>query len=646
MARSSSQLLHPSYRPDVDGLRAIAVLAVVGFHAAPGRVAGGFIGVDVFFVISGYLISTIIFSNLERTNNFSIIDFYNRRIRRIFPSLITIMIASLAFGWFALTADEYTQLGKHIGGGAAFVSNLLLYRESGYFDTAADMKPMLHLWSLAIEEQFYIFWPLMLAFAWKRKWSFLRATAAIGILSFLVNLYLVHRDPSAAFYWPISRFWELMIGGVLAYLTLHRPELLRRGKNAQSLLGFALLALGLLFINRARGFPSWWALLPAMSSFFVISAGPQAWFNKHVLSKRVLVWIGLISYPLYLWHWPLLSFARTVQSGEVSARLRIAIICLSVLASWITYQFIELPFRQQQYKYGKMALLVAVMVVVGCSGAFCFISGGLKSRGPKMMNAGDIGNEGFQKKFNRYPPCSFATSNLSDSDRAAVAECRQSIAGKGIELAVLGDSHSRPFFVALADSFAGVNVGVFPADAIPFVDNKEFETAFKYVLNDNGIHTVVLIAHWSGRLKPNSQVQLRDELEKTVEVLESYNKSVVITNDNPDFSFGPDRCKYEGRLGQANLCTQDIRLLYSQLATYEPVFESVATKHPRLKVLHTAELFCKNDSCSMEDAGLLLFQDYQHLNINGAEFLGKQIQQEYSLASFRLSSSTAQPSDH
>ena len=164
----SEHLTHPQYRPDIDGLRAIAVLSVVGFHVFPYWINGGFIGVDIFFVISGFLISTIIIGSLER-NSFSFVEFYARRIKRIFPALLLVLSACFVFGWFALLADEYKQLGKHIAGAASFILNFLLWNESGYFDTTAETKPLLHLWSLGIEEQFYIIWPFFLWFAWKQR---------------------------------------------------------------------------------------------------------------------------------------------------------------------------------------------------------------------------------------------------------------------------------------------------------------------------------------------------------------------------------------------------------------------------------------------------------------------------------------------
>ncbi len=212
----TTRLTHPRYRADIDGLRAIAVLAVIGFHAFPDRFPGGFIGVDIFFVISGFLISTIIFESLER-GRFSFSEFYGRRIRRIFPALVLVLAATYAFGWFHLLAMEYKQLGRHIAGGAGFLSNFVLWDEAGYFDTAAETKPLLHLWSLGIEEQFYVCWPLLLWLAWKMKWGFLRITLALGVISFALNIDAAYSNVVAAFYAPQTRFWELMAGALLAH---------------------------------------------------------------------------------------------------------------------------------------------------------------------------------------------------------------------------------------------------------------------------------------------------------------------------------------------------------------------------------------------------------------------------------------------
>src|SRR4051812_22457710 len=254
-----------AYRADVDGLRAVAVLAVLAFHAFPAAVPGGFVGVDVFFVISGFLISGIILAGLEK-GTFTFADFYRRRVRRIFPALVLVLAASLGIGWCVLLPDEFSQLGKHIAAGAGFVSNLALWRESGYFDSSAALKPLLHLWSLGVEEQYYLAWPLLLFLARGRAKATLWMIAAIGLGSFALNLAFVGSRPSAVFYLPPTRFWELMAGSALAFASLQRPAALPGGqrlKDCGAWLGTGLIGASLWMLHESQPFPGWRALLPA-----------------------------------------------------------------------------------------------------------------------------------------------------------------------------------------------------------------------------------------------------------------------------------------------------------------------------------------------------------------------------------------------
>jgi len=392
-------LSHPKYRPDIDGLRAIAVLAVVVFHAFPDWLKGGFIGVDVFFVISGYLISTIIYENLER-GTFSFSEFYARRIKRIFPALILVLIACLSFGWFVLFADEYEQLGKHIGAGAGFISNIVLWNEAGYFDNTADTKPLLHLWSLGIEEQFYIIWPLLLWFSWKRKLNLLTITIIFALTSFTLNLMTITQNPVATFYSPLTRFWELLCGSLLAWVTLYKKNtfLNLRNKinsylngekkgadskavsNVLSIFGLLLLAYGFWRINKELSFPGQWALIPVIGTFLLITAGSKAFINRIILSNKVAVWFGLISFPLYLWHWPLLSFARIVEGDVPILNIRITAVVLSILLAWVTYKFVEHPIRIGKHSKVKVTVLVMLMAIVGYGGYYTYKRDGLSSR--------------------------------------------------------------------------------------------------------------------------------------------------------------------------------------------------------------------------------------------------------------------------
>jgi peptidoglycan/LPS O-acetylase OafA/YrhL len=368
------------------------VLAVVAFHALPNWVGGGFIGVDIFFVISGYLVSTIIFENLA-SGTFSFTEFYARRIKRIFPSLILVMASCLFFGWFVLLADELNQLGKHVAGGAAFISNFILWGEAGYFDNASDTKPLLHLWSLGVEEQFYIVWPLLLWFAWKENFNLLIITAVIAMASFILNLKGVKQDMVATFYSLPSRFWELLGGSLLAWCALYKRDAFNGIKdkldaffhgifysvkkigdaqiliNILSFVGFCLLLYGFWLINNELSFPGKWSLVPVLGTVLIISAGPKAWVNDKILSHRFAVWFGLISFPLYLWHWPLLSFARIVEGGVPTLNVRLTAVGLSILLAWLTVIFVEKPIRQG-VSIGKLkiATLCILLLSIGFSG--------------------------------------------------------------------------------------------------------------------------------------------------------------------------------------------------------------------------------------------------------------------------------------
>ncbi len=377
MTSDRLSLSHPKYRPDIDGLRAVAVLAVVGSHAFPQWVPGGLIGVDVFFVISGFLISNIIFENLDR-GGFDFAAFYARRIRRIFPALTLMLAVSISIGWFVLLPEEYQQLGKHVAAGTGFVSNFALWWEAGYFDKSAELKPLLHLWSLGIEEQFYLLWPPIAWLAWKRKFNVLALMLTLAVLSFGMNLFWIRQDAVATFFSPLTRFWELLAGGILAWAGLHAPAAIRRAalREPASLAGAAALAFGFWRIDRDLAFPGWWAVLPVMGAVLVIAAGPHAWINRTLLSNRIAIWFGLISFPLYLWHWPLLSFARIFEGGTPSLGVRIALVALSIALAWVTWRFVERPLRAEGNGARKVAILVTAAALAGVAGLATYRSDG------------------------------------------------------------------------------------------------------------------------------------------------------------------------------------------------------------------------------------------------------------------------------
>jgi peptidoglycan/LPS O-acetylase OafA/YrhL len=401
---SSASQLAVAYRPDIDGLRAIAVLSVVGFHTFPDVIRSGFVGVDIFFVISGYLISSIIFRELAE-KRFSFAAFYERRIRRIFPSLIIVLLACQVAGAVLLWPDDFSRLGKHTAAGAGFYANLAFWLEANYFDVASDSKILLHLWSLGIEEQFYLVWPAVLWLVARTNLRPFLLLAAIFIGSLVYGLKTVGANPTAAFYSPVGRFWELTAGSILAFFVVKapRPAVLFEHAIAVALnfvffvpnsdvkpdvvyrhllstLGSAMVISSIFVITRRIDFPGVAALLPVVGAYLIINAGPAAWFNRFVLSNRILVFVGLISYPLYLWHWLMLAFARLFYDGDAAPpELRAVLMVAAAVLAWLTYQYIEKPIRFGRQKMFVPAL-VCVMALIGAFGVVSLYGDGLPAR--------------------------------------------------------------------------------------------------------------------------------------------------------------------------------------------------------------------------------------------------------------------------
>ncbi len=383
------------YRPDIDGLRALAVLAVLAYHAFPAVLPGGFVGVDVFFVISGYLISGILSGELD-AGRFSLACFYGRRVRRIFPALCLVLASCLAYGCVVLLPSELSRLGEHVAGGAGFVANLMFWHEAGYFDRTAAAKPLLHLWSLGVEEQFYLAWPLLL---WGAHRARLHRTACILALagaSFALNLVAAEQDAAGDFYAPATRMWELAVGALvseesssflkkrtkklllLAYPSVERSATARAKafcfffskKKAllPSFLGLVLILAAAALLNARMIFPGWLALLPVSGAALLIAAGPNAPVNRW-LSRPAAVSVGLISYPLYLWHWPLLSYATILRRGRPPTPLMAAgLLCVAAGLAWLTWRYLEAPMRRPGARGRKTAWLAVLMAAVGTAG--------------------------------------------------------------------------------------------------------------------------------------------------------------------------------------------------------------------------------------------------------------------------------------
>jgi peptidoglycan/LPS O-acetylase OafA/YrhL len=423
------------YRADIDGLRAVAVLAVIAYHAFPHALPGGFVGVDVFFVISGYLITGIVAREIA-AGSFTLARFYARRARRILPALAVVLAFALLAGWLILSPRQLATLCRHVIGGVTFSSNVVLWRESGYFDTDAALKPLLHLWSLAIEEQFYLVWPLALLALW--RWR-VGLTVAIVVASLAACVLLSRESPSAAFFLPHTRAWELLAGAMLVWL----PRLADRPRHAVSGLGVLAIGAACVLYHRDLAYPGAFALAPTLGAALLIAAGPGAAPNR-LLAHPAAVWVGRISYPLYLWHWPLLTFAWIWNDYDPLTTPQLgAALGLTVVLAALTYVAVERPIQlRRRVPMTRVATAFASLLVL--AGAAWATADYRPTSQAQDKRFADIYADGdpFDTDATMREACNFHDVRTKSARASIDADCLPAGAGRGLFL-LWGDSHAQ-----------------------------------------------------------------------------------------------------------------------------------------------------------------------------------------------------------
>lgn len=672
ITHTNSPLQHLKYRADIDGLRAIAVLSVIIFHAFPNILRGGFVGVDIFFVISGFLITSILLNELL-LDTFSIKTFYIRRIRRIFPALILVLMSCYVFGWFALYQNEFTELAKHIAAGATFISNFSLWQESGYFDKAAETKPLLHLWSLGVEEQYYIVWPILLYALWQGHFKFLSVVGCIAGISLITGVYLSHIDVVQAFYAPWTRFWELLAGGILAYLHVKKISLIGFGAaffdnplnkgwlfrklcslglhNIQSLIGGLLLAFSVLVLSRGIKFPGWWALFPVMGACLIISAGPRAWLNKFVLSHPILVWVGLISYPLYLWHWPLLSFAQVMESKLPSLTVRfIAVIAAFVLA-WGTYYFVERPIRGGKKTQIKLFSLIFLMLAIALLGINTYLKGSTRAPMEDTTTA---------TATLSYTSCAF--------EGKAKSYCLTLAPDRPIDSVLIGDSHAGHLMPGFIDIYTAENRNLaiqWGGDCLPFFQDPEKQTfssvcdqhlinhALQLAQESSSVRTVILSSYAIAKIQQRAESMNRTEgyvnnpsleavktnaskfkhaMFDTFQNLEAAGKEVIYLVDVPELYFDPQECfsrplELPGHKTRFP-CAISRHDFESRNSEYHQLVTEARLAFPNITFIDTYRHLCDEKLCHGIISNELLYKDRDHLSAAGSRYVAKKIAKE------------------
>jgi peptidoglycan/LPS O-acetylase OafA/YrhL len=652
-----------THRKDIDGLRAIAVLSVVFFHAFPKLLPGGFIGVDVFFVLSGFLISSILFNQIE---NGSIRwgNFYLKRMKRIFPALLLVLFAAILMGYFLLLPLEYENLGKHIWGSSSFINNFVLWREAGYFDKASALKPLLHLWSLGIEEQFYLIWPAFIYCIWRFRFNPVIALVIFSIISFSINLAWVHHHNVRAFYFPAARFWELAVGGIVAYT--HASQIKRNDSrmlvisNIASCIALAALFIGIFYFSEQLAYPGWAAILPTLCTVIFLLT-PDAWINRRLLSVQVMTFIGLISYPLYLWHWELLSFSRIVYSDIVPLTVTTLLLSLSFLLAYLTYQWVEKPIRfsataEKKPRYIASGLCGGLLIV-GVLGFMIQYFNGFSNRSPIRQYARMLNDaQTFDSFREQTIPCELSSKN---KDLKNITSCLQNKKGQPQNV-VWGDSHAEHLFPGILKADKKNNWLLLEQTGCPPLlkvasywkgSNDKCQKAndiiLKSIIDTPSINTVVLASLGSFyiseesyaaasqgdfsaskhyleevNIKKSKQDVFYDGLNRTIDALEKAGKKVILFQDTPEFPFMPERCMNRP-LAPKKSCLMTRSEFVARQKEYAMILEQIKTQRKTL-LFNPIDIVCDIEHCALIKNNYFMYRDSHHLSVLGSELIAEQ----------------------
>lgn len=646
------------YRPDIDGLRTLAVFPVVLFHANVVGFSGGYIGVDVFFVISGFLITSIIQAELKR-GDFSIVRFYERRARRILPALFSVMFASVVAGWFFLTPAKYEQLGESMLAALLFVSNFWFWQNSGgYFAGPTDYLPLLHTWSLAVEEQFYIFFPILMMVMYRlgRRWL-IPAVVVLVLASLLLSVWATPRMPSAAFYLLPTRIWELGFGALLA-LGLVPVSARKSIRELAATLGLLAILVPVFVYDRSTDFPGLAAVPPALGTALIIWAGiKKATWVSRFLAIKPMVWVGLLSYSLYLWHWPIMAFLRErLFTVHLEPILQVVALSSSFAMAWLSWRYIERPFRdRKQFNFSAARIFrlsgtgMLVLALVAC--ALLFTSG-LHQRFDQFQLA-RIENVG--KSFSDSSNCTGVKPINSlcvfgnDSEKATPTWF------------VWGDSHAASMLPALLDvahirgqAVMFANKGNCPPlpdtgrSDMPMVENGLCERYRQEVLNrilsEGSIQVVFLVARWplygrgsmllseghgsfhllktgeSKALGTNLEI-MQNSLDSLIRRLRGAGKQVVVVEAVPEMPWhvgGRMRAEilFEISFSNHKISLNDVERMQGATNQVLRSFE----KTDGVYVVRVAEKICAQ-GCPSRLGDKAFYLDFNHLSLFGAQTL-------------------------
>ncbi|MFV8315939.1 acyltransferase family protein [Mycobacterium sp. 23] len=630
-------------RLDIQGLRAVAVVLVMVFHSGL-PLPGGFVGVDVFFAISGFVITGMIAREWSATGRFAFGRFYLRRFKRLAPAMALMIVVTMLLTSCLLSPFNVQQVAAKTGIGAGLLAaNFVIAINTGnYFSAPAESNPLLHTWSLSVEEQFYLAFPTLLLLAWilARRRNQRIASAAlyvstIALASFGLTLTggVASQHPDiVGFYSPFARAWEFAAGSLLALAARDRSLPFANHARVLAWFGVAMLVGSAFLINQSTPFPGPWTILPVVGTLLVIAAGTERnTLVTRALSVSAVVKIGDLSYSLYLWHWPVRVFAVHLWPG--SPLVAVVAITLSVIPAAACYRWVENPIRRlrQTTRQRTAALFGAVMIPSLLVAVLTLVTANhywlphYKSGSIKIAHRGDIDwTDYFLYMSRNYYPCTDQAIRENSLKWEGITRCRQSKADSRIDIALVGDSHAEQLFVGLAEAAPDKNIVYYVVAARPIRSDEDATRIIEHVSSDPAIRTVIVTANWTLRGVPH------DDLVATFEAFTSKGKAVFTTDDVPTFPFDAVSCGYRiAPILPQTRCSMDRKRFEAVHNRYYPDLEDAVRSVPGVRLLNTAAYFCDASLCRMNRGDDLLYRDSDHVNNVGSSFLARQLVANY-----------------
>lgn len=618
--------MQTKFRYDIQGLRALAVLSVVITHTFPKWLTGGYIGVDIFFVISGYLISKILFKECSQ-NSFSISNFYERRIKRIFPALIFVVISTIIAAYFILSPMSFREVGRNVFSTMLFVSNVDYWKSTNYFANAAELKPLLHTWSLSVEEQFYIFFPILIFYLYKIPNKKIAEVVlwALFLISLIVSEIAIQIDSSAAYYFFPTRAFELILGAIVAYRELFKAKK-TVFKPITIYTGYLLTILPIALFSASTRFPGLSALIPTMGTALLITIGSSNPNYKEgfLLTNKWMVYVGNISFSLYLWHWPVLAFMRNLYTVELSLFQSFLAVFISFIMAAISYKAIEQPFMKNK-KMNFLNFGLISIILLSAVSLTIYLTNGFPTRFSTQSLAIFKSSNDFNPLRNQ---CHYEGKS---PPRSYESNCVIGTKGIDPQIAVWGDSHGAEFAYMLGEAAKSKHKSImeitasscppsigYQAKARRYCESHNQSTLYG-LIHDPRISTVVMVANY---VTYSNYTLLEAGIKGAIDQLLDANKKIVLVSQTPLMKFDPpSTLGLMNEKGQVlNLIGLDRREFEHQTEAIKSLIQTYATEK-NIIVFEPKNQLCNDVMCKVYDQknGVLYFND-NHLSLAGAEF--------------------------